>query len=206
MGEPVLRGRWASPYSLGEPVLGEPVLSLHARSALCLLGASKVPAWLPSAHLKQWPSATCTVALHSTFTVAPSPATCTVAATFTVAPNTRHDSVRLLVLVGVTFPQDRAHSKKNMHVMQNHVMQKPCKTMSCKIMQNHVVQCHAKSCYAKSCKIMSCEQMSYKITPSKCHAKTMQNRAKQAKLHIRRTRVALMPGRRGRASMPGKWR
>ena len=23
-GEPVLRGRWASPYSLGEPVLGEP--------------------------------------------------------------------------------------------------------------------------------------------------------------------------------------
>ena len=24
LGEPVLRGHWASPYSLGEPMLGEP--------------------------------------------------------------------------------------------------------------------------------------------------------------------------------------
>ena len=39
LGEPVPRGRWASPYSLGEPVLGEPLNHFHSGQRLRLLGA-----------------------------------------------------------------------------------------------------------------------------------------------------------------------
>ena len=122
-------------------------------------------------------------------------------------PNTRNDSVRLLVLVGVTFPQDRVHSKKKT-CMQNHAktMQKPCHAKSCKIMSCNVMQNHA-----KSCKIMSCEQIQNHNEHAQnhaksCHAKTMQNRAKQAKTaHTARKGGFCRAGAAG-ASMPGKWR
>ena len=73
LGEAVLRGRWASPYSFGRTrthwashqnevgrastkgPLGEPVLIGRARthwaSQCCACSASKVPAWVPARHV-----------------------------------------------------------------------------------------------------------------------------------------------------------
>ena len=105
-----------------------------------------------------------------------------------------HDTTQRLRQLGegVTFPQDRVHSKKTMYVMQNHEChaQKPC--MSCKnhakschakTMQNHVMHNHAKSCHAKTMQnhVMQNHAKSHranvmhkpcKITPCQNHAKS----------------------------------
>ena len=207
VGQARTESRWANPYSES---LGEPVLSLHARSALRLLGTSKVPAWhvLPSRPLPpplvQWPA---------TFTVAPS--TCTVACHFdsgplhfhsgplprhfatSVAPPT-HDTTASAPSArrGRHLPQDRARSKK--HVKSCHAKPcyaKPCHAkpcMSCKnhakschakTMQNHVMQNHAKSCHAKSCHASKCHAKSHQanIMHKPCKIMPCQNHAKSCK-------------------------
>ena len=67
LGEPVLRGRWASPYSLGEPVLGEPSNEVGA-SHQTRLGASHQTRLGEPVLRGRWASQ------YSTFTAASTPA------------------------------------------------------------------------------------------------------------------------------------